>query len=74
MQLGKAQKLDSVVSAPLGVILKTVPCPLAPPAWWCRKIPSAAWISAAKGYSPSVQLGSVQKLYSVVSAPLGVIL
>src|ERR1039457_7264448 len=69
------QKLYSVVSVPLGVILKTVPPLLIPPpAVVPSRSPLAAWTSPATGSSPSAQFVWEQKLYSVVSVPLGVIL
>jgi hypothetical protein len=69
------QKLYSVVSVPLGVILKIAPTTVGPagrlsrrsPHWWPGPAPRT-------GFSPSVHPLWEQKLYSVVSVPLGVIL
>jgi hypothetical protein len=65
-----------VVSAPLGVTLKTVPkaSPEPPNSVVPYRFPSVAWISPGTGPSPSVQGGPpLQKLYSEVSVPLVVI-
>src|ERR1700691_3458679 len=78
----REQKLYSVVSVPLGVTLKSVPQPftqaaglLVPPQTVVPyKSPLIAWTSPAPGPDPSVQPLWEQKLYRVVSAPLGVIL
>ena len=80
-QFVSAQKLYSVVSMPPRGTLKTVPpvesvpSPLAPP--WAvvpYKSPLAAWTKPLSGPKPSVHPVSAQKLYSVVSVPLSVIL
>src|SRR5579872_2873282 len=68
------QKVYSVVSVPPGVILKNVPPIFPPPEVVPYKFPLVAWSSPAEGHSPSGQLLWEQKLYSVVNAPLGVIL
>src|ERR1035438_5621942 len=55
--------------------VKTVPSPLAPSSSVVPyKSPLVAWTSPAGGVLPSVHPLWEQKLYSVVSAPLGVIL
>src|SRR5580658_625608 len=55
-------KLCSVVSLPLGVMLKTVPSPLAPPSEVVPySMPSVACTRDARGNSPSAQRLSEQK-------------
>jgi hypothetical protein len=65
-------KLCSVVS--VAVTLNTVPAPVPPHEVVPWKFPSVACTSADIGPAPSVQFGCEQKLYTVVSVPLGVIL
>jgi hypothetical protein len=62
------QKLYSVVSLPLGVILTTVPLTLAPPSDVVPyRLPSVPWTSPAYGYEPSVP----SKLNRLVNACAG---
>ncbi len=62
MQPLSEQKLCSVVSVPLGVILKTVPTPLAPPSSVVPyRFPSVAWTSPAWGEAPSVIVEAVKR-------------
>src|ERR1022692_4089653 len=69
----------TVVSVPLGVILKIVPAfSLPPPATVVPyRYPFVAWTSTVQGKKPSMHPSGPsweQKLCSVVSVPLGVIL
>src|SRR5580700_2620181 len=70
-----AQKLCSVVRVPLGVISKTVPLKERPPfSVVPYRFPLVACTKTPCGCSPSGHGFWPQKLYSVVSSPLGVIL